>query len=238
MRIAVFGLLLCAGCAFAIPAAADPKPRTPWIEDSGRIMGMAARGDHAGVVAAVDRFYQQWPLDDVSWPLLVFRGDSQVRLGDLDAALETFLTALPYIRRIERIEDARRWARVLFQVGSLHARRQEWIAGIAAMEDGLRLAPENPVQWFVLGDMFTRAGDRARAVAFFRALLEGLPPRGELRVVATLKLERLGERTAPEAPDLSGTLLFPGARVRLLPVGAQDRRLALPDLCLLVQSKW
>ncbi|HXH82222.1 MAG TPA: tetratricopeptide repeat protein [Candidatus Tectomicrobia bacterium] len=231
---------LVAGLTLATtpPAPAGAQRAPVWAADAQQILERFHAGDHVVVIQGVEGFYRRYPLDDQSWPLLLLRAESRHRLGQAERALREFREAVPFVERLHNV--ARRgYAWVYFRIGALHGRLAQWPEAIAMVERGLQLEPQNAVEQIRLGELLLRSGDRARALRHFQDVRGAVPPRGEPSAVLAVKLERLGV-ASPRAPvtDVAEGAFYPGVRVKLLPVGAVDERVVLPDLCVVLEARW
>lgn len=238
LRGTLLALVAALAVATALPARAQTGRAPVWAAEAQQIIGRFQAGDHVDVVRAVDRFFGQYPLDEQTWLLLLFRAESRYRLGQTQPALRGFRETLPFIERLHNVGQ-RRYAWAYFRIGALHARAGEWPAAIGAVERGLGLEPQNTFEQIRLGELLLQSGDRARAVRHFQDVRGTIPPRGEPSAVLAVKLERLGVAAPAARPaGLEAAPFYPGLRVKLVPLGAPDRRIALGDLCVVLEARW
>jgi predicted Zn-dependent protease len=244
----LFGVALAACFVFTLTlatglprAGAQVQGREAFAraEEARTIVARFQSGDDAAVLSGVEQFFVKYPVDTDTWFLLLYRAESQRRRGQLALARPDYERALPFIEQLNNVQQ-RGYAFVRFRLASIHTAAGDHAAAISSLEAGLALEPQSMLHQIFLGELYRSRGDRARAVKHFQDLAATAPPRSEGRVVLDIKLEKLGAGGArPRAPvDLVATPLHSGLRFRLLPINQPDPRIALKDICLMLESKW
>ena len=234
----VFTLTFAAGLPRA-GAQGQGREAPARAEEARTIVARFQAGDDAAVVSGVERFFARYPVDTDTWPLLLYRAESQRRRGQLALARPDYERTLPFIEGLNNVQQ-RPYAFVRFRLASIHAAAGDQAAAISSLESGLGLEPQSMLHQIFLGELYGARGDRTRAVKHFQDLAATVPPRSEGRVVLDIKLEKLGAGgAAPQAPvDLAAAPLHSGLRFRLLPINQADPRIALKDICLMLEGKW
>ena len=208
-------------------------------EEVRTILARFQAGDDAAVLSGVEQFFAKYPVDTDTWFLLLYRAESQRRRGQLALARPDYERTLPFVEGLNNVQQ-RRYAFVRFRLASIYAAAGDQAAAISSLESGLGLEPQSMLHQIFLGELYGARGDRARAVKHFQDLAATAPPRSEGRVVLDIKLEKLGVGGAPPPSpvDLAAAPLHSGLRFRLLPINHADPRIALKDICLMLESKW
>lgn len=250
----VAGLLAMLSCAIAVvacagrptgpPSASAPGPHgegpSPEQRALEAIGGDFYAGDYGRAIQRADEFLSTTELRLDTFAVLLWKGEAHLRLGQYDRALEAFERAMPFIEQHTNVGQ-RRFAWVFFRLGGLYRQRAQYVTAIRAVEAGLVRAPQSVDEQILLGELFREAGQPERALTHFTELLPLSSLTHEQRVVLAIKIERLGggRPARPDGwPEANGATLHSGFGFALLPLNAVDPLVSLPDLCLLLESKW
>ena len=86
----LFGLTLAACFVFTLTFAAglpragaqgQEREAAAWAEEARTIAARFQAGDDAAVLSGVEQFFARYPVDTDTWPLLLYRAESQRRRG-------------------------------------------------------------------------------------------------------------------------------------------------------------
>jgi len=239
----VLSALILATDGHGQPTPESPSPgpeRQRLIEDAQEIMRLSSQGQHDAVTKRVDDFISRYSLSQETFPVLLFKAESEFRLGRIDPAIESYQRAIFFVEQLNNVAQ-RRYVLVFFRLGVLYRQKAQYDPAIRAVEAGLVREPQNVYYQILLGELYRERGDSARALKHFRELLDSGVPTTEERLVLKIKIDRL-TTPAPAAPpprlDLADQPLYSGLSVGIVPLNVSDAGISWPDICVLLESKW
>ena len=198
-------------------------------------------GQHGAVVNKVDRFRAAHALALENIGAEFFKAESQFQLGQIDAAVRTYQSALASAETLANNVTRRRFAPVHFRVAQILRQQRLFDAAIAQVEAGLRLAPQAVDGQIFLGHLLTESGDRHRALEHYRRQLASSLPAAEERAVLGIKADRLaydrpGASITP--PDLGAASIYANLSIGIVPVNHIPAAVNWQDVCVILQASW
>ncbi|MBI3610201.1 MAG: RDD family protein [Nitrospirae bacterium] len=220
------------------------KPSRPDLETMSQfrqVMERLKEDDYRGVIKLVDEYFQGHSVTADNFILLNFKALAHSRLNEVDGAIASYERTLPIIRKMNNVEE-RQYASIFFSLGDQYFKKGKKDKGIASLEEGLTLEPQNSFYQIVLGEYYNESGQKTRAISHYRELLDSTSLLEEEGIVLRRKLKRLGEKVNEpflfQSEDLSLQPFYKGFVIRLLPINEFDPAIPLKDLCLLLESKF
>ena len=202
--------------------------------------GIPRRGcQHEAVTRRVDDFISRYSLTRETFPVLLFKAESESELGRIDSAIQSYQRAIGFVEQLNNVAQ-RRYVLVFFRLGMLYRQKAQYDGAIRAVQAGLVREPQNVYYQILLGELYRERGGNAQALKHFRELLDSGVPTSEERLVLRIKIDRL--TAAPAAParrlDLADQPLYSGLSFGVVPLNVSDAAISWPDICRLLESKW
>jgi len=246
LRIVTSAIVLSA-LVLTSDSQGQPKPESPsprdegqrMVEDAKEIRKLYSQGQYEAVTRRVDDFISRYSLTRETFPVLLFKAESESELGRIDGAIQSYQRAIGFIEQLNNVAQ-RRYVLVFFRLGMLYRQKAQYDGAIRAVQAGLVREPQNVYYQILLGELYRERGGNAQALKHFRELLDSGVPTSEERLVLKIKIDRL--TAAPSAParrlDLADQPLYSGLSFGVVPLNVSDAAISWPDICRLLESKW
>ena len=243
-------LIASAPTGIAAPAEAQERPGPPEPTASDRaaerqaleaIEQLFREGQAEAVIRRVDELAARRPITLDNVHAHFFRAESQAFLGQREAAIHGYESALTAIGVLTDNVGQRQFAWAYFRLALLLRELKRPEVAQARIEEALRLEPRNMHGQLVLGELLVERGLRDRARQHYRDLLATSLPVSEERAVLGIKLDRLGSGKVGESlqpPDLRGAPVHVGLSIALVPLNEVPATVSLPDVCAILESSW
>jgi predicted Zn-dependent protease/predicted negative regulator of RcsB-dependent stress response len=196
-------------------------------------------GEHELVIEAVDRLLEKQTISDENASVLLWKAESQYRLGQRDAALSTYRQALTHLERLTNNVALREYAESYLRFAEMLGEARQFDRAFAAVDDSLRLAPQNVAAQILIGQLLTDSGQNGRALAHYQKQLASRLPVAEEQAVLMMKIARLSPGGSPTIdPALESLPLYTGLSIGLVPMYRSPEGVVLEDVCVILEASW
>lgn len=242
----VLGLLILIPAARGQSKPESPPPGAPapsadpsifQMREIGRLF---SQGQYDAAATKVDEFFSRSSLTDENFVVLLYKAESQYRLGRIEDAIRSYQRVMPFVEKLNNVAQ-RQFVLVFFRLGSLYGAKAEYDVAIRYVEAGLVREPQNVFYQLLLGELFKDRGEPDRALKHFTELAASNSLSTEDRVVVQIKIGRVSRSRSREPArrvELADQPLYPGFSFGIVPLNNPDPAVSLFDICTLLESKW
>lgn len=197
-------------------------------------------GEDERVIEAVDRFFEKYPISGENVSVLLWKAESQYRLGRTDAALATYTHALTKVESLTNNVTLREYAGSYLRFAEILGDAGRFDRALAAVDASLRLEPQNVEGQILIGQLLTASGHKDRALAHYQKQLASRLPVSEERAVLMMKTARLSstDSSAPMDSALESVPFYTGLSIGLAPVNQRPPGIVLEDVCGILEASW